>query len=86
MTENKVLCGDAAEILKSLPQGPANMCVTSPPYYGLRDYGIENQIGTEPTPAAYLDRLARVFDEVYLVRVADGPVWLNIGASYPVFG
>ena len=47
---SKVLCGDAAEVLQSLPQGSASMCVTSPPYYGLRDYGEEGQIGIEPTP------------------------------------
>ena len=82
MTANKVFCGDAAEVLKSLPQGSANMCVTSPPYYGLRDYGIENQIGTEQTPQEYVDRLARVFDEVYRVLMDDGTLWLNIGDSY----
>ena len=82
MTENKVLCGDAAEILKSLPQGSANMCVTSPPYYGLRDYGIENQIGTEQTPQEYVERLIKVFDEVYRVLMDDGTLWLNIGDSY----
>ena len=80
--ENKVFCGDAAEILKSLPQGSANMCVTSPPYYGLRDYGIENQIGTEQTPQEYVDRLIKVFDEVYRVLMDDGTLWLNIGDSY----
>lgn len=82
MTENKVFCGDAAEILKYLPQGSANMCVTSPPYYGLRDYGIENQIGTEQTPQEYVERLIKVFDEVYRVLMDDGTLWLNIGDSY----
>lgn len=82
MTTNKVFCGDAAEILKSLPQSSANMCVTSPPYYGLRDYGIENQIGTEQTPQQYVDRLTKVFDEVYRVLMDDGTLWLNIGDSY----
>ena len=82
MTENKVFCGDAAEILKSLPQGSANMCVTSPPYYGLRDYGMEEQIGTEQTPQEYVERLIKVFDEVYRVLMDDGTLWLNIGDSY----
>lgn len=82
MTANKVFCGDAAEVLKSLPQGSANMCVTSPPYYGLRDYGIENQIGTEQTPQEYVERLIKVFDEVYRVLMDDGTLWLNIGDSY----
>ena len=82
MTANKVFCGDAAEILKSLPQGSANMCVTSPPYYGLHDYGMEEQIGTEQTPQEYVDRLTKVFDEVYRVLMDDGTLWLNIGDSY----
>ena len=58
------------------------MCVTSPPYYGLRDYGIENQIGTEQTPQEYVERLIKVFDEVYRVLMDDGTLWLNIGESY----
>ena len=58
---SKILCGDAAEMLKTLPQGSANMCVTSPPYYGLRDYGEENQIGVEQTPQEYIERLVEVF-------------------------
>ena len=79
MTENKVFCGDAAEILKYLPQGSANMCVTSPPYYGLRDYGIENQIGTEQTPQEYVDRLTKVFDEVYRVLMESATVTQGAG-------
>ena len=79
---SKVLCGDAAEVLQSLPQGSASMCVTSPPYYGLRDYGEEGQIGIEPTPREYVGRLVEVFDEVYRVLADDGTLWLNIGDSY----
>ena len=82
MTENKVFCGDAAEVLKSLPQGSANMCVTSPPYFGLRNYGEANQIGTEETPEEYIGRLTKVFDEVYRVLIDDGTLWLNIGDTY----
>ena len=58
---SKVICGDAAEVLKTLPQGSANMCVTSPPYYGLRDYGERGQIGLEQTPQEYIVRLIKVF-------------------------
>ena len=79
---SKILCGDAAEVLKTLPQGSANMCVTSPPYYGLRDYGEENQIGVECTPQEYIERLVEVFAEVYRVLTNDGTLWLNIGDMY----
>ena len=79
---SKVICGDAAEILKTLPQGSANMCVTSPPYYGLRDYGERGQIGLEQTPQEYIVRLTKVFDEVKRVLADDGTLWLNIGDTY----
>lgn len=79
---SKILCGDAAEMLKTLPQGSAIMCVTSPPYYGLRDYGEENQIGVEQTPQKYIERLVEVFAEVYRVLTDDGTLWLNIGDMY----
>lgn len=79
---SKILCGDAAEVLKSLPQESVNMCVTSPPYYGLRDYGEQKQIGIEQTPDEYIERLVKVFDEVNRVLAKDGTLWLNIGDSY----
>lgn len=79
---SKILCGDAAEMLKTLPQECVNMCVTSPPYYGLRDYGESGQIGIEQTPDEYIARLVKVFDEVYRVLKKDGTLWLNIGDSY----
>lgn len=79
---SKILCGDATEVLKSLPQESVNMCVTSPPYYGLRDYGESKQIGIEQTPDEYIARLVKVFDEVYRVLAKDGTLWLNIGDSY----
>ena len=79
---NKILCGDAVEVLKTLPPKSVNMCVTSPPYYGLRDYGEDGQIGIERTPAEYIERLVAVFDEVYRVLREDGTLWLNIGDSY----
>jgi DNA modification methylase len=79
---SKIICGDAAEALKSLSSESVNMCVTSPPYYGLRDYGEEKQIGIEQTPDEYIARLIKVFDEVYRVLKKDGTLWLNIGDSY----
>ena len=79
---SKILCGDAAEQLKTLPRESVNMCVTSPPYYGLRDYGEQGQIGIEQSPSEYIARLAAVFDEVYRVLAKDGTLWLNIGDSY----
>lgn len=79
---SKILCGDAAEQLRTLADGSVNMCVTSPPYYGLRDYGEAGQIGIEQTPNNYIARLIDVFDEVYRVLAPDGTLWLNIGDSY----
>ena len=79
---SKIICGDAAEVLKTLPQGSVNMCVTSPPYYGLRDYGEDGQIGLEQTPQEYIARLTKVFDEVKRVLADDGTLWLNIGDTY----
>ncbi len=77
-----ILCSDAAAGLKTLPQGCARMCVTSPPYYGLRDYGTDGQIGVEQSPREYIDRLVEVFAEVYRVLRPDGTLWINISDSY----
>lgn len=79
---SKILCGDALEILKTLPPCSVNMCVTSPPYYGLRDYGIDRQIGTEDSPALYIEKLVDVFSEVYRILRKDGTLWINIADSY----
>lgn len=79
---SKFLCGDAVEQLRTLADGSVNMCVTSPPYYGLRDYGEEGQIGLEQTPEEYIAKLVQVFDEVYRVLATDGTLWVNIGDSY----
>ncbi len=80
--ENQILCADALDGLRSLPDGCVSMCVTSPPYYGLRDYGVADQIGTEQTPAAYITRLVAVFREVRRVLRDDGTLWVNIADSY----
>ena len=79
---NKLICADAAAGLKTLPQESVQMCVTSPPYYGLRDYGTDGQIGVEQTPREYIDRLVEVFAEVHRVLKPDGTLWLNISDSY----
>lgn len=79
---SKILCGDAVEQLRTLADGSVNMCVTSPPYYGFRDYGESGQIGIEQTPDEYIARLVEVFDEVKRVLAKDGTLWLNIADSY----
>ncbi len=78
----RILVADAIEGLRSLPDQSHQTCVTSPPYYGLRDYGVDGQIGLEETPERYLDRLVQVFREVRRVLRDDGTLWLNMGDSY----
>ena len=77
-----ILQGDALTVIKTLPSESVNMCVTSPPYYGLRDYGVDGQIGLEETPEQYIERLVDVFHEVKRVLRDDGTLWVNIGDSY----
>ena len=78
----QVIIGDCREALGSLPDASVNCCVTSPPYFGLRDYGVDGQIGLEQTPQAYVDELVAVFREVKRVLRDDGTLWLNLGDSY----
>lgn len=75
-------CGDALQVLRGLANGSVNCVVTSPPYYGLRDYGEPGQYGLEETPAAYVETMRQVFAEVRRVLVDDGTLWLNLGDSY----
>lgn len=82
MSDLTILQGDALEVLKTLPDCSVNCCVTSPPYYGLRDYGVDGQIGLEPTPTEFVDRLVGVFREVRRVLTDDGTCWVNMGDSY----
>ena len=77
-----LLLGDCRETLKTIPDGTVQCCVTSPPYFGLRDYGVDGQIGLEETPAEYVARLVEVFREVRRVLRDDGTLWLNLGDSY----
>lgn len=74
--------GDALDVLRRLPDGLARTCVTSPPYWGLRDYGTEGQIGLEADPAEYLARMVEIFREVRRVLAPDGTAWVNMGDSY----
>lgn len=74
--------GDCLEVLKSIPEKSVNMCVTSPPYYNLRDYGVNGQAGREETPEIYIEKMVEVFREVRRVLKDDGTLWLNIGDSY----
>lgn len=73
---------DCLDGLKTLPDNSINCCVTSPPYFGLRDYGVESQIGLEETPEDYVDKLVSIFLEVKRVLRKDGTLWLNLGDSY----
>jgi site-specific DNA-methyltransferase (cytosine-N4-specific) len=74
--------GDAAEVVATLPDKSVNCVVTSPPYFGLRDYGVPGQIGAEKSPAEYVERLRALFSDVRRVLADDGVMWLNIGDSY----
>ena len=77
-----ILTGDCLSILPTLEEQSVQCVVTSPPYYGLRDYGMEGQIGLEDTPEAYVESLVAVFREVWRVLKDDGVLWLNLGDSY----
>ena len=78
----RILQGDCRDVLKTLPDQSVNCCVTSPPYFGLRDYGNAAQIGLEPTPHEYVEQMVAVFREVRRVLRDDGTLWLNLGDSY----
>lgn len=74
--------GDCIETMRRLPAGSVQTCVTSPPYFGLRDYGHDGQIGLEPTPDEFVAALVAVFREVRRLLADDGTLWLNLGDSY----
>ena len=77
-----LIVGNALAALKKLPDGIADCCVTSPPYWGVRDYDIRGQIGIEPSLSSYLTKLCKVFSEVNRVLRPEGTLWLNIGDTY----
>ena len=82
MTTQRIIPGDCIAGLRTLHDASVHCCVTSPPYWGLRDYGHDGQIGLEDTPEAYVARMVEVFREVRRVLRDDGTVWLNLGDSY----
>jgi DNA modification methylase len=82
MTDWQILTGDVRQRLADIPDGSVRCCVTSPPYWGLRDYGNDGQIGLEQTPEAYVAEMVEVFREVRRTLTDDGSLWLNLGDSY----
>lgn len=77
-----LLLGDAIDQMRTLPDGSVDCVVTSPPYFWMRDYGIDGQYGLEPTPQDYLNRMRELFREVRRALADDGTVWLNLGDAY----
>ena len=82
MKTDVIINRDALCALQELPSESVHCCVTSPPYFALRDYGLDAQIGQEDTPEQYIDRLTAVFGELYRVLRKDGTLWLNIADTY----
>ena len=82
----KIINGDCLTELKRLPDESINCCITSPPYWGLRDYGVEGQLGLESTPEEYVTKMVEIFREVKRVLRDDGTRWLNLGDSYAASG
>jgi DNA modification methylase len=83
MTEqHRILVGDCIDMMRTLPDQSVHTCITSPPYFGLRDYGVDGQIGLEETPSEFIARLVEVFREVRRVLRGDGTAWVNMGDSY----
>jgi DNA modification methylase len=78
----QIIQGDCRDVLKTLPDASVNCCVTSPPYWGLRDYGCDGQLGLERTPEEYVAKMVEVFRDVRRVLRDDGTLWLNLGDSY----
>jgi len=78
----RIITGDCIETMRQMPSGSVNCCVTSPPYFRLRDYGHEGQIGLEATPDLFVAKMVEVFREVWRVLSDDGTLWLNLGDCY----
>ena len=77
-----IIQGDSLSVLKTLESESVDCCVTSPPYYNLRDYGCEGQIGLEKTPEEYIQKLVEIFREVHRILKNNGTLWVNIADSY----
>lgn len=82
----EILVGDAREVLRTLPEESVHCVVTSPPYWGLRCYGVAGQLGLEESPAEYVEKMVTVFREVWRVMRPDGTLWLNMGDGYATTG
>lgn len=82
MELNKVYLGNSLEVVKTLPDESVNCVITSPPYYGLRDYGVDGQIGLEESPERYIEKMVGLFREIRRVLKKDGTIWVNLGDSY----
>ena len=80
--QHRILVGDCIEMMRTLPDQSVHTCITSPPYFGLRDYGVDGQIGLEASPREFIERLVAVFREVRRVLRDDGTLWVNMGDSY----
>ena len=79
---NNIILGDNREVLKTFPDSCINTTITSPPYYNLRDYGVDGQIGLEDSLDDFIEQLCLVFDEVNRITKDDGTLWVNIGDCY----
>ena len=79
---NKIIQGNVLDIIKQIESKSVQCTVTSPPYWGLRDYGTDDQLGLEETPEEYVSNMVKVFREVKRVLKDDGTLWLNLGDSY----
>ena len=77
-----IFYGDSLRVLKDMPDNCVDMCMTSPPYWRLRDYGVEGQLGLEATPQEYVEKLCTVFDEVQRVLKPTGTCFVNLGDKY----
>ncbi len=82
MQTNRVITGDCIDELQNLPADSVHMCMTSPPYWNLRDYGVDGQLGLEDTADEYVQNIANVMDEIKRVLRPDGSLWLNLGDTY----
>lgn len=82
MSRYELHVGDCIESMKGMPERSVNCCVTSPPYFGLRDYGVDGQIGLEESPEPFIQKLVEAFREVRRVLRDDGTLWVNIGDTY----
>ena len=82
MQVNEIICGPAKEVLQALADESINCCISSPPYWALRDYGVDGQLGLEPTFEEYIDKLCTIYDEVKRVLRKDGTCWVNLGDTY----